>query len=115
MAEMSGCGIELSPAIGVLSAVDSLVFIPQTSTIILNWTAPFTLDITDVDPDITYRVNVIRSASSTTNFETNVTTLSFPLSRNIGCVDISFIVTPVNVLGEGSTSMITVNENGKYY
>lgn len=49
---------------GPLDTVSSLDLQVENSTVILTWTAPFSLDITGVDPDITYCVDVINSTAT---------------------------------------------------
>ena len=41
---------------GLLSSVCELTAISTATTIIISWSAPFSLDVTDVDPDIWYSV-----------------------------------------------------------
>ena len=98
--------------VGLLSSVESLAFSSQSSAISLSWAAPFTLDITDIDPDITYCVDVVSSSSVVKECDITVTDYLFPLSSNIGCVDVTFTVTPVNVLGEGNKTSLSVNDRG---
>ncbi len=52
--------------VGLLAAVGSLTATPilLDSIISLTWTPPFSLDITNVDPDITYCVGVVNSTFS---------------------------------------------------
>ena len=65
----------------------------------LTWTPPFTLDITDVDPDITYSVccNVTTNCTSTTNPYYDFPTL---------CNPVEFTVTAVNPVGESEPNRI---------
>ena len=90
---------------GLLSAVGSLSVTLQDSTISLNWTAPFTLDIRGVDPDITYCVAVVNSTSSTPHSQCgiNVTEYEYPIPPDSTCHNytFTFIVTPVNAVGNG--------------
>lgn len=71
----------------------------------LSWSAPFTLDISNQEPDITYEVcyafvtgseSPVCSMSEDTSYD--FVRLSLPLE---------FMVTPINVAGEGNTSIIT--------
>ena len=76
----------------------------ETSALFLNWTAPFTLDITATVPDITYCVDVVSSTSSATlHSQCGITEMEFtyPLLSRISCDGYNFTVTPVNVVGNG--------------
>lgn len=91
---------------GPLSAVGSLTLSVQNSTIFLNWTAPFTLDINGIDeqPDITYCVNVALS-NSTLYSECGITETEYIYSNTctcVGCINVTFTVIPVNVVGNGT-------------
>ncbi len=78
----------------------------------LNWTAPFTLDITDADPDITYCVGVVNSTSSATQCGINVTEFTYPIPpRRIFCDEFEFIVIPVNVVGNGTSSSVALTQD----
>ena len=95
---------------GLLSAVGSLMMTVQDSTISLTWTAPFTLDISFVDPDITYCVGVVNSTSSSTLHSQcgiTETVFSFSIPPDTACHNymFTFTITPVNVVGNG-TSLI---------
>ena len=92
---------------GLLSAVGSLMMTVQDSTISLTWTAPFTLDITGVDPDITYCVGVVNSTSSSTlHLECGITETEYeyPIPSDSACHDHMVTVTPVNHAGNGTSS-----------
>ena len=94
---------------GLLSAVGSLMVTVQDSNFSLTWTAPFTLDIRGVDPDITYCVGVVNSTSSSTlhsECDITETDYEYPIPPDSACHNYTFIVTPVNPVGNGtSTSM----------
>ena len=97
---------------GFLSAVGSLMMTVQNSTISLTWTAPFTLDITGVDPDITYCVGVVNSTSSSTlHSECGITETEYeyPIPPDSACHDhmVTAHVTPINVVGNGTSSTLT--------
>jgi hypothetical protein len=95
--------------VGVLSAVSSLNLTVEqcTSVITLTWTPPFTLDITQVEPDISgYCVDIINSTSSLVLFSQcgiNVTVFSHykPPENAV------FVVTPVNIVGNGTQQNIS--------
>ena len=95
---------------GLLSAVESLMVTVQDSTISLTWTAPFTLDIPFVDPDITYCVCVVNSTSSSTLHSQCWITeagFSFSIPPDSACHNytFTFTVTPVNGVGNGTLAM----------
>ena len=105
---------------GLLSAVGSLMMTVQNSTISLNWTAPFTLDIAGVDPDITYCVSVVNSTSSSTlHSQCGITEagFSFSIPPDSACHNytFTFTVTPVNAVGNGTSSMYYHNLQGDCY
>ena len=71
----------------------------------LTWITPFTLDISNVDPDITYCVDVVNSTSSSIVLsECGITVTGFNFSIPIGrvCDNYTFTVTPVNRAGNGT-------------
>lgn len=96
--------------IGLLPAVVSLMVSTQGSTTFLDWTAPFTLDITGPSnvPDILYSVDVVNSTSSSIYSQCgiNVTGISFSTLFSVGCTSYTFTVTPVNVVGNGTANAI---------
>ena len=82
--------------------------------ICLTWDAPFTLDITGVDPDISYCVNIsvvtVADSNDSTPLTTNCSvylpefnfTMDYPNTST--SVIYEFQVTPRNGAGEGPTS-----------
>lgn len=96
--------------VGLLSSVDNLTAISSRSSILLTWIPPFSLDITGVDPDIEYCIEVynITSANSTIETITNCSVLlpkfSFTLDPPNPCYEFEFRVIPFNGAGNGSTS-----------
>lgn len=99
--------------VGVLSAVSSLdieVF-GNNCTATASWMAPFTLDIPETNPDITY--NVIACDPRTSDklderYNYNMTEISFPVicdDSTAACVFLASVsVTPVNLAGQGRSS-----------
>ena len=75
----------------------------------LKWDAPFSLDITGVDPDFWYRVDVTvdNISLSTYHFTVNNPEFNFTVAN---CIDTNtsviyrFLVTPINGAGDGVTS-----------
>ena len=95
--------------IGLLSTVGNLETDNSASSIIFSWSAPFSLDVTDVDPDIWYTVLIYNV--------TNVTTVSYPNCTDITethcvfspdhpspCHQYTFTVIPFNGAGQGESS-----------
>ena len=94
---------------GLLSAVGSLNITASDSTLSLTWEPPFSLDITNVDPDITgYCVGVINSTSSVTLHSEcgiNTTMFTYPLSDgSIHCTVVLFNIVPHNIVGPGDSA-----------
>ena len=95
----------------------SLEWMPsQDSTVItLNWTAPFTLDITGVEPDIEGYTVVVRKTSlnstiSMDNFTTAETDFLYMLpSNDSACLSYQFTVYARNLAGDGNRSTVTYN------
>ena len=92
--------------IGPLAGVSNLTtgeLIPGLS-ILLSWVAPFTLDITNVEPDITYcvdaRVINLRGTSHTIRIICGITATAYNMTFNEGevtpCDTVGVTVTPVN-------------------
>ena len=94
---------------GLLSAAGSLNITASDSTLSLTWEPPFTLDVTNVDPDITgYCVDVINSTSSVTlqsECGINTTMYTYPLpDGSIHCTVVSFNTVPHNIVGPGESA-----------
>ena len=94
---------------GLLAAVGSPETTVNNSTILLTWDPPFTLDMRDVFPhDITYCVEVVSSSATTLHSQCNITRAEFtyPLPPRSWCLGYNFIITPVNVVGDGPSSTV---------
>ena len=96
---------------GLLDAVSNLKSDSLGQIIHLTWDAPFSLDITGVDRDIWYRVDItvdsnpFNNSSGTIPFNTNfVNTPEFNFTHNNANTSVEFKVTPINGAGNGSTS-----------
>lgn len=104
---MTTCIIGIAHTVGFLHAVGSLTLSARNSTLSLTWTPPFTLDITGVDPDIEgYCIDITSSTSSFTLYSDcgiNISMTEFLIPRDCGCHNYSFAVTPVNVVGNGTS------------
>lgn len=102
--------------IGTLPAVEALTIFwsSRNSTIFLDWDTPFTLDIRDVDPDISgYCVSVVNSTSSAvlhSECGINRTEYTYPTPPDSGCHDHVITVTPMNVVGRGKQNTILYSE-----
>ncbi len=101
--------------VGLLPAVGSLTAIPilLDSIISLTWTPPFSLDIPRGDPDITgYCVGVVNSTSSLViHSQCGITDTQYNYTvspRSTPCDNYTFTVTPVNVVGDGTSANVTL-------
>ena len=104
--------IGLLPAVGSLTATP----IPLASIISLTWTPPFSLDIPHVDPDITgYSVGVVNSTSSLViHSQCGITDTHYNYTvspRSTPCDTYTFTVTPVNIVGNGTSSSVTLQSS----
>ena len=96
--------------IGLLDAVN-ITSISLVEVIRLKWDAPFSLDVTGVDPDIWYRVDVTMVDVSLSTYHfirvVNIPEFNFTVAD---CIDTNtsviyqFQVTPRNGAGDGMTS-----------
>lgn len=109
--------------IGIPSAVRSLNLSLNRSainrTVVLNWMPPFSLDITGVDPDVTYCVEVVgrpiyraeervEERVEESKCRIDVTEFSYPIPLRSWCYDFSFAVIPSNVVGSGIPTSISL-------
>ena len=95
----------LSLLLGLLAAVGSLNASVMGRFVFLSWTAPFTLDISLNEIDITYCVDVVSSISLTTlHSQCGIKTIQFMyvLPPKSWCDRYTFTVTPVNLIGNGT-------------
>ncbi len=75
--------------------------------IVLNWTAPFSLDVVDVEPDITYCVEVVNFTSSEIldiDCGLAMPGFSYPIPEGSECFIPILTVSPVNPVGNGTMS-----------
>ncbi len=98
----------LLPAVGTPIATPNLL----NSTISLTWTPPFSLDITGVHPDIIYCVGVVNSTSSLVIYsQCDITEAQYNYTvspRSTPCDTYTVTVTPVNIVGNGTSSNVTL-------
>ena len=95
--------------IGTLAAVPTLVATPLAGSILFNWAAPFSLNLTNTEPDITYCVNVYNSTGERTELvagECALTETQYSFTEDVTspCDTFTAVVTPVNRAGNGTTS-----------
>lgn len=90
---------------GYLSAVGDLNITILPGNTLVTWTAPFTLNVTDHDPDITYQINIIHGDMSTTTIQDHVlTNYTIVPDESIPCSRFVFEVAPKNGAGVGPTT-----------
>ena len=102
----------LPPSSGSLSAVSDLRASSNASSVTISWTAPFSLDVTGVDPDIWYSVliyNVTDENNPTAILCTdciNITETHYTFTPDYlsPCHVYNFSVIPVNGAGQGESS-----------
>ena len=95
-------------SVGLLDAVHNLTTESLGQVIHLTWDAPFSLDITEVDPDIWYRVDItVGNISLSTYEDITISEFNFTMDGHNGTntsVIYQFRVTPINGAGDGTTS-----------
>ncbi len=101
--------VGLLPAVGSLTATPILL----DSIISLTWIPPFSLDIPGVDPDITgYCVGVVNSTSSSViHSQCGITDTQYNYTVSPNCTvcdTYTFTVTPVNIVGNGTSDSMPV-------
>ena len=98
-------------SVGRLAAVGSLEVYSGHAFILLTWTPPFSLDLTGIDPDLWYCVEVYNISSGgtllTNSYTVSEPRFNFTVTSPSPCDRFEFRVTPVN--GAGNGSMTSVN------
>ena len=93
---------------GLLDAVSNLRSESLGQVIRLTWDAPFSLNITGVDLDIWYRVDIsVDNISMRTYDNINIPEFNFTMDNDTSTsVVYEFRVTPINGAGAGTTSAL---------
>jgi len=107
--------------IGLLAAVGSLKANPEQTFVNLTWTPPFSLDITSIDPDFFYYVEVYNISAGVTLFNDSYRYMysvseprfNFEIPSPSPCDLFEFRVIPSN--GAGNGSMASININGTFF
>jgi len=101
--------------IGLLAAVGSLKANPEQTFVNLTWTPPFSLNITNTDPDFFYCVEVYNISTGVTLFDRsymmNDPNFNFMTPSSSSCDRFEFRVIPVNGAGNGSMASV----NGSFF
>ena len=106
---------------GLVPAVMNLTAKSDVSSVTISWTAPFSLDVTGVDPDIWYSVliyNVTNENNITAILCTDCTNISethytFTPDHLSPCDVYNFSVIPYNGAGQGESSGTITSFDGK--
>ena len=106
---------------GLLSVVGDHEISSDGTSITISWTAPYSLDVTGVDPDIWYSVFIYNVTddeptliSCTDCINITDTHYSFTPDSPSPCHQYIFTVIPVNGAGEGESSR-NISLDGGYY
>ena len=94
---------------GQLASVGDLTIDNNAASINISWSAPFSLDVTDVDPDIWYTVLIYNMTDETTVSYPNCTNINetycvFSPDHPSPCHQYTFTVIPFNGAGQGESS-----------
>ena len=90
-------------SVGLLDAVSNLTVEFLGQVIHLTWDAPFSLDVTGVDPDIWYRVDITVDNTPLNIYnDINITEFNFTVEDD--SLMYKFQVTPINGAGNGTVS-----------
>ena len=97
--------------LGLLAVVGSLTVHSRWSSILLTWDPPFSLDITGVDPDLCYCVEVYNirrgRALLTTNCSVYATQFYFNATNPSQCDVLEVRVFAVNQVGNGTLTSVS--------
>ena len=108
--------------VGLLDAVSNLRTENLGKVIHLTWDAPPSLDITGVDIDIQYRLDITVGSNPFNTYFVNTTEFNFTQNSPNTSVIYQFQVTPLNGAGNGSMSAPVTGyfigckfRNGRFY
>ena len=101
--------------LGILAAVGNFTVYPQQSSILLTWDPPFSLNITGVNPDLWYCVEVYNisrgRALLTSNCSVYEPQFYFTAPNPSPCHKFEFTAFAVNGVGNGSVASV----NGTFF
>ena len=106
---------------GVLAPVDNLTTSSNTSSITISWTAPYSLDVTNVKYDIWYSLLIDNVTAAPTAVSCigciNITETHYTFTPNhpSPCHKYNFTVYPLNGAGQGPPSHIGKDKQGRDY
>lgn len=92
---------------GLLRAPSLVSVVSNYTTIHLTWNAPYTLDITGVEPDISHYEVHIKNVDSEQYFRVNTSVTSYSFdqqSSSTACSVFEFQIAAVNLAGVGEKS-----------
>ena len=96
---------------GTLDRVSNISATVQDQLVTIMWEAPFTLNLTNnMEPDITYCVDVMDSLNNTlySQCDINIASVTIPLNADL-CQASGYTITPVNPAGNGSVATDFLN------
>ena len=98
--------------VGTLAPVDELTAVPKEGFLHLTWNPPFTLNITNIEPDIYYCINVYNITPNSlyplkTLCDLTQPEFDFTVANPIPCDQFQFQVIPVNDAGNGTLNSIS--------
>ena len=99
---------------GLLASVGDLTYNNSYKSIIISWSAPFSLDVTNDDPDIWYSVLIYNVTDNPTAIpctdcmDITETHYTFTPDYPSPCHKYIFTVIPLNGAGQGHISNVTV-------
>ena len=100
--------------VGTLAPVGELTAVPKEGFLHLTWNPPFTLNITNIEPDIYYCINVYNITPNSlyplkTLCDLTQPEFDFTVANPIPCDQFQFQVIPVNDAGNGTLNSISAS------